>query len=172
MDRIVFAFGAPDVLHSDAASEFLSTALDLLAKATGIRTTTTMGHNARGNGTIEVFWRFWNRCLRILPDDHYARWPALASSICFAFNTASQDAIAGVTPFEVYHGAPARNPFATFLLDEPVVDEEREVFLPKEFADAVTASTKIFIQLARTHDEYVRAETAKRLNEQGTGRQF
>jgi hypothetical protein len=53
-----------------------------------------------------------------------------------------------------------------------VVDEEREVFLPKEFADAVTASTKIFIQLARTHDEYVRAETAKRLNEQGTGRQF
>ncbi len=51
LDRIVFTFGAPEVLHSDAAPEFLSAALDLLAKATGIRTTTTMGHNARGNDT-------------------------------------------------------------------------------------------------------------------------
>jgi transposase InsO family protein len=172
LDRIVFTFGAPEVLHSDAAPEFLSAALDLLAKATGIRTTTTMGHNARGNGTIEVFWRFWNRCLRLLPDDHYVRWPAIASSICFAFNTASQDAIAGVTPFQVYHGAPARDNFASLLLDHPLVDEDKEVILPKEFAEAVTASTKIFIQLAKTHDDFVRAETAARLNEKGTSRTF
>ena len=32
LDRIVFTFGAPDVLHSDAAPEFLSEALALLAK--------------------------------------------------------------------------------------------------------------------------------------------
>jgi hypothetical protein len=172
LDRIVFTCGAPDVLHSDAAPEFLSAALDLLAKAKGIRTTTTLGHNARGNGTIEVFWRFWNRCLRILPDDHYFRWPALASSICFSFNTAIQDAIAEVTPFQVYHGAPARSPFASLLLENPVVNEDREAILPKEFAEAVTASTQISIQLAKTHDEYVRAETAARLNEHGTGRTF
>ncbi len=61
LDRVVFVFGAPDVIHSDTAPEFLSAALDLLAKATGIRTTTTLGHNARGNGTIEVFWRFLSR---------------------------------------------------------------------------------------------------------------
>jgi hypothetical protein len=172
LDRIVFTFGAPEVLHSDAAPEFLSAALDLLAKATGIKTTTTLGHNARGNGTIEVFWRFWNRCLRLLPDDHYVRWPAIASSICFAFNTASQDAIAGVSPFQVYHGAPARDNFASLLLDHPFIDEEKEAILPKEFAEAVTASTTIFIQLARTHDEYVRAETAARLNEHGMKRTF
>jgi hypothetical protein len=33
LDRIVFTFGAPDMLHSDAAPEFLSEALDLLAQA-------------------------------------------------------------------------------------------------------------------------------------------
>ena len=33
LDRIVFTFGAPDVLHSDDAPEFLSEALPLLAKS-------------------------------------------------------------------------------------------------------------------------------------------
>ncbi len=46
LDRIVFTFGAPDVLHSDDAPEFLSEALQLLAKAANIQTTTTLGHNA------------------------------------------------------------------------------------------------------------------------------
>ena len=58
LDRIVFTFGAPDALHSDDAPEFVSEALDLVAKATSIKTTTTLGHNARGNSTIEVFWRY------------------------------------------------------------------------------------------------------------------
>ena len=73
LDRVAFTFGAPDVLHSDDAPEFLSAALDLLAKAVDVKTTTTLGHNARGNSTIEVFWRFWNRCLRMLSDENYAR---------------------------------------------------------------------------------------------------
>lgn len=77
-----------------------------------------------------------------------------------------------MTPFQVYHGAPARNPFSSHLLDHPIVDEDREAILPKEFAEAVTVSTTIFIQLAKTHDEYVRAETAARLNEHGTSRTF
>jgi hypothetical protein len=58
LDNIVFKFGEPEILHSDAAPEFLSEAMELLAKAADIQITTTMGHNARGNGTIEVFWRF------------------------------------------------------------------------------------------------------------------
>jgi hypothetical protein len=77
-----------------------------------------------------------------------------------------------VTPFQVYFGAPARNPFATALLDHPIVDEDKDASLPNEFAAAVTVSTTIFTQLARTHDEYVRAESAARLNEHGTARTF
>jgi transposase InsO family protein len=131
LDHIVFTFGAPDVLHSDAAPEFLSAALDLLAQAAEIRTTTTLAHNARGNGTIEVFWRFWNRCMRMLPDDHYCRWPAFTSRIAFAFNTASHDSIGSVTPLEIQHGAPSRNALLTPLLDSPDIDEQKELCLPE-----------------------------------------
>jgi hypothetical protein len=85
LDEVTFKQGAPDVLHSDAAQEFLSEALELLTTAAQIETTTTLGHNAAGNSLVEVFWRCWNRCMRILPDDLYHKWPELASRICFAY---------------------------------------------------------------------------------------
>ena len=44
--------------------------------------------------------------------------------------------------------------------------------LPACFADAVATSTRIFTQLARTHDEFVRQETATRLNANGSCRVF
>jgi hypothetical protein len=145
--------------------------MELLAKAADIHITTTMGHNARGNGTIEVFWRFWNRCLRMLPDDRYKRWPSFASRITFAFNSAPHDSLAGVTPFEVQHGAPARQPFPG-LTEETSLNEDEELKLPPPFAEAAAVSTKIFCQLARTHDEFVRRETALRLNKAGSARMF
>jgi hypothetical protein len=173
LDRVVFTFGAPDVLHSDDAPEFLSEALDLLTKAIDIKTTTTLGHNARGNSTIEVFWRFWNRCLRMLSDDHYARWPEFAQRIAFAHNSASHEGIASVTPFEVYHGAPARNTLASSLADPPVpLSEDEELALPAQFAEAVAISTRAFVAAAKTHDLFVRKETAVRLNQKGSSRTF
>jgi hypothetical protein len=172
LDRVVFTFGAPTVLHSDAAPEFLSEALALMAQAVGIRTTTTLGHNARGNGTIEVFWRFWNRCLRMLSDDHYLRWPAFAQRIAFAFNTASQGAIAEISPLQIYHGTPAHNPRCALLNDNPSIDEDKELELPTEFAAAVATSTQVFTQLARTHDQFIREQTAARLNQQGSSKTF
>jgi hypothetical protein len=144
----------------------------LLTQAANIRTTTTLGHNARGNSTIEVFWRYWNRCLRLLPDDHYAVWPSFASRIAFAYNTAPHDGLGGVTPFEIYHGSPAHNPLASFLLEQPPKDEDKEMELPKNFAEAVLVSTSIFSQLAKTHDQFVRSETAARLNQQGSTKTF
>ena len=172
LDRIVFTFGAPDVLHSDAAPEFLSKALELLAEAASIRTTTTLAHNARGNGTIEVFWRYWNRCMRLLPDDHYARWPAFASRIAFAYNTAAHDSIGNVTPFQVQHGTQARDSLLTPLLPTDQVNEDEELCLPEKFATAVAVSTRAFSQLAKTHEDFVRNETAARLNEHGRAKTF
>ncbi len=168
LDRIVFTFGAPTTLHSDAAPEFLSEALALLAQAANIKTTTTLGHNASGNGTVEVFWRYWNRCLRLLPDDHYAVWPSFASRIAFAYNTVTHDSLGEVTPFEVYHGSPAHNPLVSLLLEQPPIDEDKEVVLPKDFAEAVSVSTSIFSQLAKSNDHFCRTETAARLNQKGS----
>jgi hypothetical protein len=71
LDRIVFRRGPPDVSHSDAAPEFLSENLRILAETLRTSTTTTMGHNAKANATVDIFWRHWSRCMRILPDDQY-----------------------------------------------------------------------------------------------------
>ncbi len=172
LDRTMFTFGAPYVLHSDDAPEFLSDALALLAKATDIKTTTTLGHNARGNATIEVWWRFWNRCLRLLSDEHYLRWPDFASRIAFAYNSAPHEGIGSVTAFQIYHGTDPRNTLASSLAKPPAFTEDEELALPAQFADAVALSTQMFTKMTKNHDEFVKAETALRLNKKGTSRVF
>jgi hypothetical protein len=172
LDRIVFTFGAPDQLHSDDAPEFVSEALELLAQTADIRTTTTLGHNARGNATIEVWWRFWNRCMRLLSDEHYRQWPQFAQRIAFTHNTAVHEGIGPITPFEVHHGASARNTLASSLADQPIISEEDELALPAQFAEAVAVSTTAFVQLAKTHDSFIKMETAARLNQKGTTATF
>jgi transposase InsO family protein len=172
LDKIVFTFGAPDCLHSDDAPEFISEALDLLAKAADIQTTTTLGHNARGNATIEVWWRFWNRCMRLLSDDAYQRWPEFAQRIAFVHNTAVHEGLNAVTPFSVYHGTEARNTLASSLAPAPPLSEDEELALPAQFAEAVALSTQAFTAIAKTHDEFVRTETAARLNQKGSSKVF
>ena len=146
LDEIVFRQGAPDILHSDAAQEFLSEALELLTTAALIETTTTLGHNAAGNSLVEVFWRFWNRCMRILPDDLYLKWPELASRICFAYNSAPHSSLGNISPFEIYHGVPARNPFAPLIppadLDAALPNFDLQD--PATYADAAKTSASAF----------------------------
>ncbi len=53
LDEIFFRRGAPDVIHSDEAQEFMSELLAHPTAATGTTCTTTFGHNAQNNGEIE-----------------------------------------------------------------------------------------------------------------------
>jgi hypothetical protein len=80
-----------------------------------------------------------------------------------------------VTPFEVYRGTPARNTLASSLAPPastlPLTEDE-ELALPALFADAVVLSTSVFTAIAKTHDTYVRTETAARLNEKGFSKVF
>jgi hypothetical protein len=170
----VFSFGAPDALHSDDAPEFLSESLQLLAKAADIKTTTTLGHNARGNATIEVWWRFWKRCLRLLSDEHYLRWPEFASRIAFSYNTAPHEGVGSVSAFQIFHGSDLRNTLASSLTDPPTLTEDEELALPAQFAEAVATSisTAVFTSLAKTHDRFVKTEMAARLNEKGSSKVF
>ncbi len=80
LDQIVFRHGPPEILHCDEAPEFMSELMKALLDITETTLTTTMAHNARSNGIIEVFWRFWNRCMRLLPDDQYKVWPTLLAN--------------------------------------------------------------------------------------------
>jgi hypothetical protein len=132
-----------------------------MAEAFEIEQTTTMGHSAHSNDIVEVFGRFWNRCMRLLPDDHYKKWPAFRSRICFAINTAAHESLSKVVPHEIYFGAQARNAFTPLLIVEDVENID-EVDLPAKMAEAVKISTKALMKMAASHDQYVRAETARR----------
>ena len=173
-DNLIFKHGAPDILHTDDAPEFMSEALHLLSESTGITRTSTLGHHAQGNAQIEVFWRYWNRCMRLLPDSHYQQWPRFAQRVAFAYNTAAHSSLGDVSPFEIFHGIPARNPFTTPAIDTPLDTPLPEVDLDdvKAFARAVKVSAAAFTSLAKGHDEYVRETTAARLNEHGNPTSF
>jgi hypothetical protein len=174
LDRIVFTHGPPDVLHSDDAPEFVGEFMRLLAEATNMRTTTTLGHNARANGTVEVFWRFWNRCMRILTDAQYRIWPTFAARICHAYNSASHESLGGSSPFEIFHGVPARTAFTSvapaLALEAELPDLDTSD--PASFAEAVATSAAAFTRLASHHADYVRSTTADRLNQQGHPRTY
>ena len=146
----------------------------LMTAAIETDTTTTLGHNARGNSMIEVFWRYWNRCMRIMPDDHYHRWPTFAARITFAYNTAPHDSLGGVSPYEVYHGVPARNPFTAATSARALDDElpAADLASPADFATAVRTSVTAFTLLARNHTNYVRETSAARLNSHGHPRTY
>ncbi len=65
LDRIVFTFGPADVLHSDAAPEFLSEALALVAKATDISLDHHyLGTQCQGKWDNPSLLEVWNHCLR------------------------------------------------------------------------------------------------------------
>jgi hypothetical protein len=139
--------------------------------------TTTMAHNARSNGIMEVFWRFWNRCMRLLPDDQYQVWPTLVARIQFAYNTAPHQSLGGTSPFELYYGITCRNTFSRILTDQVLLlpqppDEVGDAENARLFALAVKTSVCAFVQFARNLDQYVKNETATLLNQNGSPRQF
>jgi transposase InsO family protein len=177
LDQIVFRHGPPETLHCDEAPEFMSELLKALADITETTLTTTLAHNARSNGIIEIFWRYWNRCMKLLPDDQYHQWPRFVSQIVFAYNTAPHASLGGISPYEVYYGVPARDTFSKVLTiqteDLPQLpDEAGDKESARLFALAVKTSTTAFVQLARNHDQYVKNETATLLNQQGFPRAF
>jgi hypothetical protein len=177
LDNIVFRYGPPAILHCDEAPEFMSNLVKELLNVTETVLTTTMGHNARSIGVIEVFWRFWNRCMRLLTDDQYAHWPEFRARICFAYNTAPHQSIGMISPHEVDCETPARDTFSSILTESMDVlpqlsDEQGDAENARLFALSVKTSTQAFVQLARNHDQYVREETALLLNSAGHPRTF
>ena len=117
----------------------------------GITRTTSLGHNPTGNAMAEIFWRYWNRCMRLLSDSQTRNWPLYTKRICIAYNTAIHDST-NVTPFELHHGAPARDPFAPGNrpnLDSPIPDIDPAE--ARTFAHLLKESVEAFTALARDH---------------------
>ncbi len=183
LDEIFFRRGAPAIIHSDEAQEFMSELLAHITAATGTTRTTTCGHNAQGNGEIESWWRFWNRAMKFLSPTDYLIWPSFAQRICFAHNAVPHESLGLTAPFEMDYGAPPVSAFAPPLSpDAPDFTPEEEdaqqliqppkVISPEWAAAAIRVSVAAFHRFALTHTSYMQATTQERLNQQGTPTSF
>jgi transposase InsO family protein len=85
--EIVTRKGCPLLIHSDAAQEFVSTAMKSLSAIIGCKQTTTKAHNPRGNATIERIWQFTNKCLRQMSKAQYANFHLYMPIISHVWNS-------------------------------------------------------------------------------------
>jgi hypothetical protein len=171
LDEIFFRRGAPDIIHSDAAPEFLSDLMAAILDATGTTRTTTCGHNAQSNGEIESWWRYWNRAMKFLSPFDYLVWPSFTQRICFAYNAVSHASLADVSPFEMGYGTPPT--LDNNAYDDPQQGKQNPTPLtPALAAAAIQVSVAAFHRYARSHREYLQRTTADRLNMQGTPTSF
>jgi hypothetical protein len=177
LDELHFRRGAPDVIHSDDAPEFLSDLMTRVAEITGTARTSTCGHNPQSNGEIESWWRFWNRSMRYLSPSQYLNWPQYAQRICFAYNSVPHDSIGQLSPFEMDFAAPPKSPFGppdpTLLLpDTEDPAHHCSNVSPEEFAAALRISMQAFHSFASAHKTFMAKTTEERLNRHGTPQTF
>jgi hypothetical protein len=116
--------------------------------------------------------------MRLLTDEQYAVWPTFVARIEFAYNTAPHASLGGTAPYQLYYGAPPRDVFSAILDNTSnftlvqTPDEQGDLVNAQLFASAVETSTAAFIQLAKSHDQFVKQETADLLNSNGHPRTF
>ena len=115
--EVVVRKGVPLRFHSDAAREFLSTAMGALQQMLGIQKSHTLAHNPKSNAKIERAWEFVGRCLRAMPPDQYAQFHLYMPIISHVWNC-TPDADTGISPFEAEHGMKCRS-IAESLTEDP-----------------------------------------------------
>ena len=69
--EIITRKGIPMLFHSDAAKEFLSTAMNALSTTFGMRQTSTLAHNPKSNAKIERVWQYVGRALQSMTPEQY-----------------------------------------------------------------------------------------------------
>ena len=71
---IVLRDGCPLYIHSDAAREFISKAMNRLCALIGCKKTTTLAHHPTGNAHIERLWQWVTLCLKQMTREQYQEW--------------------------------------------------------------------------------------------------
>ena len=159
---IVVKKGIPLRFHSDAAKEFLSTAMSTLQSLLGISKSTTLAHNPKGNAKIERVWQFVGGCLRAMTPEQYEQFHLYAPIMAHVWNC-TPDADTNITPFEAEHGMSCRS-VAESLLQEPPVEG-----LPAGPDDlrTITTAASAFNEVISNIKAIERANTANKLNAYG-----
>ena len=163
--EIIVRKGIPKLFHSDAAKEFLSTAMGALSAMLGIVQTNTLAHNPQSNGKMERVWLFVGRALQAMNPEQYAQFHLYTPIISHVWNTVP-DSDTGVTPFEAEHGMKCRS-VADHIIEQP----------PREGLPATADDLKTIAASAAAFNEIIwnvkaieKAITANRLNADGTSK--
>ena len=117
-NEIIARKGVPLLFHSDAAREFVSTAMKSLCATLGIVQTNTLAHNPKGNAKIERVWAFVGRCLQSMTPEVYAQFHKYTGIIAHVWNTVP-DSDTNITPFEAEHGMKCRSVAESILQNPP-----------------------------------------------------
>ena len=115
---VVVHKGIPLRFHSDAAKEFLSTAMSTLQTMLGIAKSDTLAHNPKSNAKIERVWEFVGRCLRAMSPQQYAVFHLFMPIIAHVWNC-TPDSDTNVTPFEAEHGMRCRSVAESVIQNPP-----------------------------------------------------
>ena len=159
---VVVHKGVPLRFHSDAAQEFLSTAMSTLQNLLGIGKSDTLAHNPKSNAKIERVWEFVGRALRSMTPEQYEQFHLYMPILAHVWNC-TPDSDTKVTPFEAEHGMPCRS-VADSVMQNPPVEG-----LPASAADLTTVAVAAaaYNELISNIKAVERTRTAAKLNNYG-----
>ena len=159
---VVVHKGVPLLFHSDAAREFLSTAMSTLQTLLGIGKSDTLAHNPKSNAKIERVWQFVGRVLRSMPPDQYAQFHLYMPIIAHVWNC-TPDSDTHITPFEAEHGMPCRS------IAESVAQNPPREGLPATAADlrTIAIAAAAFNEVITNIKAVERSNAANKLNTYG-----
>ena len=162
---IVAKKGVPMLFHSDAAKEFLSTAMKALSATLGIAQTSTLAHNPKSNAKIERVWQFVGRCLQAMTPAQYNEFHKYVPMIEHVWNTVP-DSDTNVTPFQAEHGMPCRTVAESILQQAPASG------LPASADDlkTIAVSVNAFMEHIQNIKAVEKSQAAIKLNADGTSK--
>ena len=139
---IILRDGCPLHIHSDAAREFISKAMQRLCRLIGCQQTTTLAHHPTGNATIERLWQWIAACLRQMTKEQYQEWEKYVRLMEHVWNT-SYHSVLKCTPFEAAHGLKARSAVDSLARGTAHVDTD---LMTTDGIEAMRASARAFEQ--------------------------
>ena len=163
--EIVVRKGVPQLFHSDAAKEFIGTAMKALSTILGFKMTNTLAHNPKGNAKIERVWLFVGRCLQSMSPEQYQNFHRYLPIIAHVWNT-TPDTNTGITPFKAQYGMDCAS------VAESILQETPKEGLPASADDLRTIATSVtaFNECIANVKAVEKAQAAIRLNANGTSK--
>ena len=107
-------FGVPAQIHSDQGRSFDNEIISHLCKMYGIRQSTTMPYNPRGNAICERFNRTLFGLMRTLMEEQKPNWPTYVPSLVYAYNS-TPHASTGFQPYKLMFRRKAPTPCDDWL---------------------------------------------------------